>query len=89
MVVRRLLSMLLSRNTDQLAERLADSYIMRRAAQMAVNIFMRTKSITEENKLDKLVDQDKIKLFLEKFQNNIKEEMQKAKIELEKRQQQK
>lgn len=83
MVIKRLLSMLLSRNTDQLAEKLADSYVMRRAAQMVVSVFYRTKAITQENKLDKLVDSDKMKIFLEKFQKNIAEEMQKAKQELE------
>jgi mediator of RNA polymerase II transcription subunit 9 len=75
--------MLLSRNADQLSEKLADSYVMRRAAQMVVSVFYRTKAITEENKLDKIVDSDKLKLFVEKFQKNIQEEMQKAKQELE------
>lgn len=83
MVIRRILTMLLSRNTDQLAEKLADSYVMRRAAQMVVSVFFRAKAITEEKKLDKIVDSDKMKVFLEKFQKNIAEEMQKAKQELE------
>lgn len=86
MVARRILQLLLSRNADQIAEKLSDSYVMRRAAQMVVSVFYRTKAITEENNLSRFADSDKLKSLLDKFQKNIAEEMQKAKQELEKKQ---
>lgn len=88
-MIKRLLQIFLSRNADQLAERLSDSYLMRRAAQMVVSVFYRTKAITEESNLGKLADSEKVKMFLDKFQKNIAEEMQKAKMELESKKQQK
>lgn len=78
-----MLSLLLSRNSERLIEQLSDSYLMRRAAQMCVSVFYRTKAIAQEQKLDELVDKQKFKNLFEKFQKNIEEEVQKAKQELE------
>lgn len=86
-MIKRLLQFFLSRNADQIAERLSDSYLMRRAAQIIVSAFYRTKALTEESNLGKLAESEKVKGLLEKFQKNIAEEMQKAKAELEKKQQ--
>lgn len=83
MVIKRLLHMLLSRNSEKLVEQLADSYLMRRAAQMATSLFFRTKAIAEEQKITEFVDKEKLKKLYEKFQKNLEEEMQKAKKELE------
>lgn len=83
MVIRKLIQLLLNRNSERLIEQLSDSYLMRRAAQMVVSVFYRTKAIAQEQKLDEIVDKQKFKSFLEKFQKNIEEEMQKAKQELE------
>lgn len=83
MVVRKIIQLLLNRNSDRLIEQLSDSYLMRRAAQMVVSVFYRTKAIAQEQKLDEIVDKQKFRNFLEKFQKNIEEEMQKAKQELE------
>lgn len=83
MVIRKLLTLLLNRNSEKLIEQLSDSYLMRRAAQIAVSVFYRTKAIAQENKLDEIVDKQKFKNILEKFQKNVEEEMEKAKRELE------
>lgn len=83
MVVRKIIQLLLSRNSERLIEQLSDSYLMRRAAQMVVSVFYRTKAIAQEQKLDEIVDKQKFRNFLEKFQKNIEEEVQKAKQELE------
>lgn len=66
-------------------ERLADSYVMRRLAQMSVGIFFKAKAIAEEAKNDKLKDLDttRLKSVYEKFMKNLNEEMDKAKAELE------
>lgn len=52
---------------------------------MVVSVFYRTKAITEETDLKKLADSERVKTFLEKFQKNIAEEMEKAKEQLEKK----
>lgn len=72
-------------NNEKLVEKLSDSYLMRRAAQIAVSLFYRAKSITQEVKEEKLKDlsPDKLRSFLDKFQQNVKEEMEKARNELE------
>lgn len=52
MVVRMLLRFLA--NNEQLVQKLSDSYIMRRAAQMCVSAFYRTKSAAEKQGLKDL-----------------------------------
>lgn len=71
-------------NNEKLVERLSDSYLMRRAAQMAVSVFYRAKSIAQEAKEERIKDMtpEKLRSFLDKFQNNVKEEIEKAKNEL-------
>jgi len=71
-------------NHDKLVERLSDSYIMRRAAQMSVSVFYRAKAIAQETKEEKIKDMtpEKLRSFLNKFQDNVKEEIEKAKTEL-------
>lgn len=83
MVVKRLLALLLNRNSEKLVEQLADSYLMRRAAQMVASAFFRTKAIAEEQKLHEIVDKQKLQNFIDKFKKNIEEEIQKAKKEIE------
>lgn len=82
-MIRRLLHILLSRNSEKLVEQLADSYLMRRAAQMVASVFFRTKAIAQEQKLDELVNKEKLKGFIEKFQKNVEEEIEKARKNLE------
>lgn len=72
-------------NNEKLVEKLADSYVMRRLAQMSVAVFFKAKAIAEEAKVEKLKDFEtgKIKNLFDKFQENLKEEMEKAKKEIE------
>lgn len=71
-------------NNEKLIETLSDSYLMRRAAQICVSIFYRAKSIAQEAKDEKLKDlgPDELRSFLDKFQQNVKEEIEKAKGDL-------
>jgi mediator of RNA polymerase II transcription subunit 9 len=72
-------------NNEKLVEKLADSYLMRRLAQMSVSVFFKAKAIAEEAKNERLKDFEsgKLKSIFDKFQENLKEEMEKAKAELE------
>lgn len=74
-------------HNDKLVERIADSYVMRRLAQMSVSVFFKAKAIAEEAKNEKLKDLDTTKLtaVYDKFMKNLNEEMDKAKAELEQR----
>lgn len=83
MVLKQLLALLLNRNSEKLVEQLADSYLMRRAAQIATSVFFRSKAIAEEHKLAQMIDKQKLQGFVDKFKKNIEEEIQKAKKELE------
>lgn len=69
-------------NKEELVQRVSDSYLMRRAAQIAVSVFYRTKTMAEQQKLTDL-SPEKFRSFLDKFQNNIKEEIEHAKKDLE------
>lgn len=77
-------------HNDKLVEKLADSYVMRRLAQMSVSVFFRAKAIAEEAKNDKLKDFDtgRLKTVYDKFKQNLSEEMDKAKAELEEKKRQ-
>lgn len=72
-------------NNEKLIEKLSDSYLMRRAAQMSVSLFYRAKSIAQEAKEERIKDMtpEKFRSFLDKFQQNVKEEIEKAKTEIE------
>lgn len=72
-------------NNEKLVEKLADSYFMRRAAQMAVSVFYRAKSIAQEASEERIKDMSpkKFRSFLDKFQANVKEEIEKAKNEID------
>jgi len=84
-MIRALLRYFANTNSDKLVQQLSDSYLMRRAAQMTASLFFRAKSIAEEAKEEKLKDlnPEKLRQFLDKFKENVKEEIEKAKTELE------
>ncbi|PZC81586.1 hypothetical protein B5X24_HaOG212510 [Helicoverpa armigera] len=68
-------------NNEHLVQKLAESYPVRRAAQLAVSVFYRGK--------EKLSDMDpqqvnRIMSFLKKFNENLKEGIQDAKKQLKK-----
>lgn len=72
-------------NNEKLVEKLSDSYVMRRIAQISVSMFYRAKSIAQEASEERIKDMspEKIRSFLDKFQKNVKEEIEKAKSDLE------
>lgn len=72
-------------NNEKLVEKLSDSYLMRRAAQMAVSVFYRAKSIAQEAKEERVKDlsPEKLRSFIDQFQKNVKEEIEKAKSDLD------
>lgn len=71
-------------NNEQLVQRMAESYPMRRAAQLLVAAFFKSKSIAEQRGLTELTP-DKFKTFFKTFNNNLKQEIEGAKNELKKR----
>lgn len=71
-------------NNEQLVQRLADSFIMRKAARFVVSTFYRSKIYAEERGLGD-VNSQRIKSILKKFSENMKEEIKSAKDELQKR----
>jgi mediator of RNA polymerase II transcription subunit 9 len=86
-MIRALLRFLANSNNEKLIERLSDSYLMRRAAQMCVSMFYRAKSIAQEASEERIKDMSpqKFRSFLDKFQANVKEEIEKAKNEIDPR----
>lgn len=68
-------------NNERLVQRIAESYPVRRAAQLAVSVFYRSK--------EKMMDMDPQKVnrlmsFFRKFSENMKEGIQDAKKQLKK-----
>lgn len=71
-------------NNEQLVQRMADSYPMRRAAQLLIAAFYKSKNIAEERGLKDLTP-DRFRAFFRSFQTNLKQEIEGAKEELKKR----
>ncbi|XP_037948467.1 protein NCBP2AS2 homolog [Teleopsis dalmanni] len=82
MVLRLLLRYLA--NNEQLIERMAESYPMRRAAQIVVSMTYRFKNIAQERGLHDM-SPERFKSFMEYFRNNLKQEIEGAKQELKKK----
>lgn len=84
-MIRTLLKYFASNNSEQLVQKLSDSYLMRRAAQTVASLFVQSKHIIDEAKEEKLKDLNpkKLRAFLDDFQNNVKEEIEKAKKDIE------
>ncbi|XP_062544884.1 protein NCBP2AS2 homolog [Armigeres subalbatus] len=71
-------------NNEQLIQRLADSYPMRRAAQLLVSAYYRSRAIAQEQKLVEMTP-EKFKQMMNAFQSNVKQELKAAKNDLKKR----
>lgn len=84
-MLRALLRYFTYNNSEKMIEKLSDSYLMRRAAQICVSVFFRAKSIAQEATEERVknLNPDKLRSFLDKFTKNVKEEMEKAKSDLE------
>lgn len=83
MVFRKLVQFFINANAERLISQLADSYLMRRAAQMTASLFFRTKAIAEEKKIIDMVDKQRLQRIFDRIKKNFGEEIEKAKKELE------
>lgn len=83
MVIRILMRYLA--NNEQLVQRLSESYPVRRAAQLMVAAFHRTKSIAEDQRLHELTP-ERFRNMVNSFKQNLNKEIENAKQELKKRQ---
>ncbi|KAH8357813.1 uncharacterized protein NCBP2-AS2 homolog [Drosophila serrata] len=68
-------------NNEQLIQRMAESYPMRRAAQLAVALMYRTKSLAREQGLHEMTP-ERFKSFVNMFKNNVRQELEGVKKEL-------
>ncbi|XP_052870827.1 protein NCBP2AS2 homolog [Anopheles cruzii] len=71
-------------NNEQLIQRLADSYPLRRAAQMVLSAYYRSKSVAEQQKLID-VSPERLQQALRNFKTNVKKEIENAKNDLNKK----
>lgn len=70
-------------NNEQLIQRLAESYPMRRAAQLLVSAYYRSRAVAQEQKLVEMTP-DKFKRMMNAFKDNVKQEIEAAKQDLKK-----
>ncbi|XP_030386321.1 protein NCBP2AS2 homolog [Scaptodrosophila lebanonensis] len=68
-------------NNEQLIQRMADSYPMRRAAQLVVSLMYRTKSIAREQGVHEMTP-ERFKAFMNLFKNNVRQEIEGLKKEI-------
>ncbi|KAH8406010.1 hypothetical protein KR215_002674 [Drosophila sulfurigaster] len=68
-------------NNEQLIQRMADSYPMRRAAQVVVSLMYRTKSLAREQGLHEMTP-ERFKSFVNMFKNNVRQEIEGVKQQL-------
>ncbi|XP_014100901.1 protein NCBP2AS2 homolog [Bactrocera oleae] len=71
-------------NNEQLIQRMAESYPMRRAAQMVVSIMYRTKNMVEERRIHDMTP-ERFKSFMAIFKTNLKKEIEGVKDEIKKK----
>ncbi|XP_037917363.1 protein NCBP2AS2 homolog [Hermetia illucens] len=68
-------------NNEQLVQRLSESYLVRRSAQLIVAAMYRTKAIAQENNLHEMTP-ERFRSFLRSFQQNVREGIEDAKVKL-------
>uniref|UniRef100_A0A1L8DCR1 Uncharacterized protein n=1 Tax=Nyssomyia neivai TaxID=330878 RepID=A0A1L8DCR1_9DIPT len=68
-------------NNEQLVQRLSESYPIRRAAQLTLYAFYRSKMIVEQHQWTP----ERFRSFIRNFSTNFKEELEGAKRELKNR----
>ncbi|XP_013113292.1 protein NCBP2AS2 homolog [Stomoxys calcitrans] len=71
-------------NNEQLINRMAESYPMRRAAQIVVSLMYKAKDIAYETKLHEM-SPERFKSFMNLFKSNVKQEIEGVKEELKKK----
>lgn len=62
-------------NNEQLVQRLSESYPVRRAAQLLVAAFLRSKNVAEQRGINDL-SPEKLRRFFQQFRTNLKEEIE-------------
>lgn len=62
-------------NNEQLVQRLSESYPVRRAAQLLVAAFLRSKNVAEQRGISDL-SPEKLRRFFQQFKTNLKEEIE-------------
>ncbi|XP_001660146.2 uncharacterized protein NCBP2-AS2 homolog isoform X2 [Aedes aegypti] len=72
-------------NNEQLIQRLAESYPMRRAAQLLVSAYYRGRAIAQDQKIGEMTP-EKFKRMMNTFKTNVQQEIKAAKEDLKKRQ---
>lgn len=71
-------------NNEQLVQRMSESFVMRRAAQLAIAAFYKSKNIAVEHRLHELTP-ERMRSFFKSFQANVRQEIEGVKEELKKR----
>lgn len=71
-------------NNERLIQRMAESYPMRRAAQMVVSIMYRTKNMAQERGIHDTTP-ERFKSFMAIFKSNLKKEIEGVKNEIKKK----
>lgn len=64
-------------HNEQLVDKLAESYPIRKAAQWVVQFFTRNKAITETTSLKQNLNGDNITNKLKKFRDRLQDQLQK------------
>lgn len=70
-------------NNEQLVQRLSESYPVRRAAQMLVAGFYKSKNLAQQHQLDTITP-ERFRSFVNSFKKNVQEGIQDARRELKK-----
>ncbi|KQS62070.1 uncharacterized protein NCBP2-AS2 homolog [Drosophila erecta] len=68
-------------NNEQLIQRMADSYPMRRTAQLVLSLMYRTKDMARKQGLHEMTPEG-FKSFVNMFKNNVRQELEGVKKEL-------
>lgn len=70
-------------NNEQFVQRLSESFVIRRAAQLCVAAFYRSKIIAEKRGLNEMTP-DRFRNLMAAFQTNLKKELEGVKEEIKK-----
>lgn len=71
-------------NNEQLIQRLADSYPMRRAAQLLVSAYYRSRAIAQDQKLVEMTP-ERFKRMMSAFKEDVKREIKAAEEDIKRR----
>lgn len=69
-------------NDEKVINRLSESYVIRRAAQMTVATFYRSKAFMKDNNMQAMTP-ERFREFIRSFQGHLKKELEESKRQLE------